>query len=167
MTINESYIILGLNNSASFDDVKAAQRKLIKKYHPDLFITDPEGLERALEATKQINIAVENIKNNMNNVFKASVNCKSERKSPSPYSNSCFRASYKIQKSYDVERDSNLSERLYGIFNNCLNCVVSQSYKMTGAFGVYLLIQKYSCHSAALNINFSIIGNLINKMFIF
>jgi len=35
MTTQESYIILGLNQNASIEDIKSAYRKLAKQYHPD------------------------------------------------------------------------------------------------------------------------------------
>ena len=51
------YRILELEYGADFNSIKKAYKKLLKKYHPDLFINKPEKLKSAQELTKQINEA--------------------------------------------------------------------------------------------------------------
>ena len=35
MTVDEAYLVLGLNRGATRDDVQAAHRNLMKRFHPD------------------------------------------------------------------------------------------------------------------------------------
>lgn len=51
------YKILELEYGANFDSIKKAYKKLLKKYHPDLFQSEPEKLKSAQEVTRQINEA--------------------------------------------------------------------------------------------------------------
>ncbi len=57
--ISDPYKVLGVSPNASDDDVKAAYRKLAKKYHPDL---NP-GDEYAAQKMNEINAAYDQIKN--------------------------------------------------------------------------------------------------------
>jgi molecular chaperone DnaJ len=57
--IQDPYRVLGLSPSASDDEVKAAYRKLAKKYHPDLNDGSPEAEEKM----KEINAAYAQIMN--------------------------------------------------------------------------------------------------------
>ena len=57
--VSDPYKVLGLSPGASDEEVKAAYRKLAKKYHPDL---NP-GNERAAARMNEINAAYEQIKN--------------------------------------------------------------------------------------------------------
>lgn len=57
--INDPYEVLGLMPGASEEEVKAAYRKLAKKYHPDL---NP-GNEEAARKMNEINAAYDRIKN--------------------------------------------------------------------------------------------------------
>ena len=57
--VSDPYKVLGLSPDASDEEVKAAYRKLAKKYHPDL---NP-GNERAAERMNEINAAYDQIKN--------------------------------------------------------------------------------------------------------
>ncbi len=57
--VSDPYKVLGLSPDASDEEVKAAYRKLAKKYHPDL---NP-GNERAAARMNEINAAYEQIKN--------------------------------------------------------------------------------------------------------
>ena len=41
--MNDPYSVLGLSSNASMDEVKAAYRKLAKRYHPDLHPGDAES----------------------------------------------------------------------------------------------------------------------------
>ena len=53
----EYYKILELENGAGFDEIKKSYRRLLKKYHPDLFQNDSKKLEIAKKVTTQINEA--------------------------------------------------------------------------------------------------------------
>ncbi len=57
--VSDPYRVLGLSPGASDEEVKAAYRKLAKKYHPDL---NP-GNQRAADRMNEINAAYEQIKN--------------------------------------------------------------------------------------------------------
>ena len=57
--VSDPYKVLGLSPGASDEEVKAAYRKLAKKYHPDL---NP-GNQRAAERMNEINAAYDQIKN--------------------------------------------------------------------------------------------------------
>ena len=46
------YEVLGVDRSASDDDLKRAYRKLAKKYHPDINPGDKEAEEKFKEATE-------------------------------------------------------------------------------------------------------------------
>ena len=51
------YKILELEYGSNFNSIKKAYKKLLKKYHPDLFQSKPEKLKSAQEVTRQINEA--------------------------------------------------------------------------------------------------------------
>lgn len=51
------YAILELDYGASFAQIKSAYKKLLKKYHPDLFQNKPEKQKIAKKITTQINEA--------------------------------------------------------------------------------------------------------------
>jgi len=57
--MNDPYAVLGVSRDASEDEIKAAYRRLAKKYHPDL---NP-GDEAAAAKMKEINAAYDQIKN--------------------------------------------------------------------------------------------------------
>lgn len=52
MGLADYYRILGLRKGASFDDVKAAYRKLARKYHPDVNPDDQRAQDRFIKVTK-------------------------------------------------------------------------------------------------------------------
>lgn len=51
------YKILELEYGEDFDKIKKSYKKLLKKYHPDLFQNDPEKLKKAQKVTSEINEA--------------------------------------------------------------------------------------------------------------
>lgn len=51
------YKILELEYGADFNEIKKSYKKLLKKYHPDLFQNKPDKLKSAQEVTRQINEA--------------------------------------------------------------------------------------------------------------
>jgi len=53
----EYYQALDLPYGASFEEVKAAYKRLIKQYHPDKFQSDPQKQKNAIELTQKLNIA--------------------------------------------------------------------------------------------------------------
>ncbi len=52
MGLSDHYRTLGLRTGASFDDVKAAYRKLARKYHPDVNPDDQRAQDRFIRVTK-------------------------------------------------------------------------------------------------------------------
>ena len=55
--INRAYNILGLKPDASSEQIKQAYKKLVKKWHPDLFVNQPQELTKAKEKIRSINEA--------------------------------------------------------------------------------------------------------------
>ncbi len=55
--VKNAYEILGLPNNAPIADVKQAYRKLVKKWHPDLFVGKPQLLQEAQEKMRKFNEA--------------------------------------------------------------------------------------------------------------
>lgn len=51
------YTALELPYGASFEEIKAAYKKLIKQYHPDRFHNDEEKHKAAVEISQKLNIA--------------------------------------------------------------------------------------------------------------
>ena len=51
------YKILEVEYGADFDEIKKAYKRLLKKYHPDLFVNQPEKLEAAQKVSAKINEA--------------------------------------------------------------------------------------------------------------
>lgn len=52
MGLADYYRTLGLRTGASFDEVKAAYRKLARKYHPDVNPNDQQAQDRFIKVTK-------------------------------------------------------------------------------------------------------------------
>jgi curved DNA-binding protein CbpA len=62
--INDSHFeILGVNRNSTFDEIKKAYRRQMKKWHPDRFQDNTGELLKAIEISKQINNAFEILKN--------------------------------------------------------------------------------------------------------
>jgi GTPase SAR1 family protein len=55
--MNRAYATLGLPPNASFAEVKQAYRNFVKKNHPDLFVNQPQLLQKAEEKMRQVNEA--------------------------------------------------------------------------------------------------------------
>lgn len=55
--ITSAYNILGLKPDASSEQIKQAYKKLVKKWHPDLFVNQPQELAKAKEKIRLINQA--------------------------------------------------------------------------------------------------------------
>ena len=53
--------VLEINTEASWEEVRAAYRTVLKSCHPDKFATDPEKLARAEQRTKEINVAYDRL----------------------------------------------------------------------------------------------------------
>lgn len=53
----EYYAILELPQGSDFSKIKSAYKKLLKKYHPDKFFSDPDKLKKAQKLTGKINEA--------------------------------------------------------------------------------------------------------------
>ena len=51
------YKVLEIEYGSDFKKIKSAYKRLLKKYHPDLFLNKPEKLEAAQKVTKKINEA--------------------------------------------------------------------------------------------------------------
>jgi len=56
-TERKYYAILELPYGADFKAIKASYKKLLRKYHPDLYQNQPEKLEKAKKVTEKINEA--------------------------------------------------------------------------------------------------------------
>lgn len=59
--MQDPYKILGVDPSASDEEIKKAYRDLARKYHPDRFASNPDMAELANEKMKEVNTAYEEI----------------------------------------------------------------------------------------------------------
>jgi len=60
------YQILDLKVGASFEEIKDAYKKGMKKYHPDRFQNDPDKLKHASEISRKLNVAYDYFKKKHN-----------------------------------------------------------------------------------------------------
>lgn len=81
-TLNESYKILGLNNTASIEEVKQAYRKLSKKFHPDM----NDGDTFFADKFKELNTAYQYILSNQDS-RNQQYNTQEEKKTKEEYRN--------------------------------------------------------------------------------
>lgn len=58
-TEHKYYDALEIKSTASFDEIKQAYKKVMKKYHPDRFASDPEKQKYAQQLSQKINEAYE------------------------------------------------------------------------------------------------------------
>jgi site-specific recombinase XerD len=61
MEINKCFLVLGLDSTASFEQVKEARGWYSKAFHPDRFPQGSQDAVKALEKQKQINLAFEEL----------------------------------------------------------------------------------------------------------
>ena len=55
--MRDPYDVLGIRRGASKDEIRAAYRELVKRYHPDKFQSNPDMLKLAEEKMKEVNEA--------------------------------------------------------------------------------------------------------------
>ena len=61
--MRDPYEVLGVSPNASEEEIKAAYRELVKKYHPDNYANAPDVAELAAEKMAQVNEAYDAIMN--------------------------------------------------------------------------------------------------------
>ena len=69
MSKRDYYEVLGVQKSASSDDLKKAYRKLAMKYHPDRNSEDPSAPEKFKEASEAYEILSDSSKRNAYDQF--------------------------------------------------------------------------------------------------
>jgi GTPase SAR1 family protein len=55
--ITHAYKVLGLQDTATFAEVKQAYKMLVKKWHPDLFVNQPQMQKQVQEKMRLVNVA--------------------------------------------------------------------------------------------------------------
>ncbi|XGV95319.1 MAG: DnaJ domain-containing protein [Leptolyngbya sp. BL-A-14] len=61
MNLAECYQILGLKSGASFDEIKASYRRLVRQYHPDVNPGDQRAKEKFIELTEAYKILLSSV----------------------------------------------------------------------------------------------------------
>ena len=72
--MRDPYSVLGIDRTATDDEVKAAYREMARKYHPDNFNDNPAAIELANEKMQEINEAYDKIIESRKNGGKKSKN---------------------------------------------------------------------------------------------
>ena len=94
---NDPFAVLGLSSSATEDEIKAAYRKLAKKYHPDLNPNDTEAARRM----NDVNVAYDQIKTAEKRAqYRASQTQQSYYHQQSSYTNNPFETYYRTGNGY-------------------------------------------------------------------
>ena len=65
--VDEAYLLLGLDQDASWDEIVSAHRKLAKRYHPDRLVNaSPEARARGEQRMAELNVAYESLQRLVN-----------------------------------------------------------------------------------------------------
>jgi len=60
---DQAYVLFGLAEDATWEDVVRAHRKLAKRYHPDALINEPpEVRSKGEERMRELNVAYESLR---------------------------------------------------------------------------------------------------------
>jgi curved DNA-binding protein CbpA len=87
MNSTDCYRLLGLSAEASFEDIKAAYRRLARKYHPDVSSGDQRAKDKFIEATQAYKWLLNSLPHENNQRCKASYSAnQAERYSSERYS---------------------------------------------------------------------------------
>jgi hypothetical protein len=70
--VSNAYAVLGLPPGASLPLVKRQYRSLVRKWHPDRFIGDPQGIAEATQKLRIVNRAYDTLDAHLHNVSNAS-----------------------------------------------------------------------------------------------
>ena len=152
MLVTESFNILGLNQDASMIEVKNAYKKLIRKYHPDLYTNNTEYLPQAIEMTKKLNLAVESIeiffsqeKADFADSYEEEAVYSFSKSSKFSNQNHYTRTHYYYDAAASVKRGifSSVTDKL----SRCFDFLLSQSYKMAGIFLFFIIMEKTQINS--------------------
>lgn len=159
--VQESLEILGLNNYPTLEELKKAHRRLIKKFHPDLFMHKPSARLKAEELTKKINLAVETIK--------AYLSEAKEEVKPYTVKNQSWqnkKPAYQNFYQYQAEETTEagiLDEMLYRL-NRGWSRILANSYMFASLAGCYVVLKKAHLVNSTSLIDFNLISEMVNKL---
>ena len=110
--MKDPYSILGISKNASDEEVKAAYKALVRKYHPDNYPDDNPLKELANEKMQEVNEAFDEIVR----MREKAKNNKSESSSSSGYTNYDSRGAYaEIRRTINARRFSDAEAQLLAI----------------------------------------------------